>query len=132
MMRQYCVLPVASVLLAACAAPSPGQPAMAQANGQGCFRAADVRNYRYVSPDKVNLRVGLNDVYQVTTLGNCRDINFSEAIGIESGGGSDWICNGLNVTLVAPSPIGPRRCPATDLRRLTPEEAAALPSGQRP
>ena len=38
-----------------------------------------------------------------------------------------------DVTLIIPRPqAGPGRCPATDLRKLTPGEVAALPSKQKP
>jgi hypothetical protein len=124
--RSYAMLALLGLALAA------SSPAGAADRGpKACFLPHNVNGYRYVAPRTVNLRVGVNDIYQVTTLGDCRDINFSEAIGLESRGGG-FICSGLDVTLVAPSPIGPRRCAATNLRRLTPEEAAALPEKQRP
>jgi hypothetical protein len=64
-------------------------------------------------------------------MGPCPDIDWSERIGIQATG-SGWICSGIDATIIAPSPIGPRRCPVTAITELTPQEVAALPPGQRP
>jgi hypothetical protein len=79
----------------------------------------------------VNLRVNLHDYYQLKLVIDCGEIDWRLNITLISRGG-DWICSGSDVTVVAPSSIGPQRCLASDLRKLTPEEVAALPKNQKP
>ena len=112
---------------------SPGRTAPAPA--QACFFADQLSSWKEAGDDVVNLRVGVGDIYQLKLLGSCPDLRYAEAIGIETRGGSRHICSGLDVTLVVPSSVThtvPRRCMATSLRKLSPEEAKALPRGQRP
>ena len=42
------------------------------------------------------------------------------------------ICTGLDADIVTPSAIGPQRCAVRAIRKLTKEEAVALPKTQRP
>ena len=125
---------VAVLFLAAFAgAGASGQPAPAAPKkpAQACFYARNVSSWSAVDRHTINLRVNVRDYYQLKLLGDCGDIDFSQRIGLQSRG-SDWICSGLDVTVIAPSPIGPQRCAATGLRKLTPEEVAALPPKQKP
>jgi hypothetical protein len=118
---------LAGVFGGACAAPSSpkGPPPT-------CFRNRDV--WSWAAPDKrtVNLRVNLHDYYQLKLTIDCGNIDWRNlSIGLQSHG-SDWICSGTDVTIIAPGPIGPNRCIGTDLRKLTPEEVAALPKNAKP
>jgi hypothetical protein len=111
----------------------PGQAAPAPA--KACFFANQLSSWKEVGRDVVNLRVGVGDIYQLKLLGSCPDLPYAEAIGIETRGGSRHICSGLDVSLIVPASVThtvPRRCMATSLRKLSPEEARALPRGQRP
>ena len=96
-----------------------------------CFWARDVNGFAYGPPDTVNLRVGVREVYQLTLFGACNDIDFANAIRFDTHGFSS-VCNGLDIDLIVPSPTGPQRCPVRALRRLTPQEIAALPRRARP
>ena len=130
-----------SLALAACASPnaqsasSTGQPASAQSSsgrgGRNCFNLSEVNGWRAGQGDTVYVRVGVNRIFRMRLMGACPDVNWSEHIGIEASP-TRWICTGLNATIIAPSSIGPRRCPVTDLQELTPAEIAALPARQRP
>lgn len=126
-------------LLAGCAAqtsPSAGAaglPAAAHAASDGgrCFRTEDVRGWRVGDNQTVYLRTGVNRVFRMRLMGPCPDINGSERIGIEARG-SSFVCSGVDATIIAPSPIGPRRCPVSAVQALSPAELAALPRRQRP
>jgi hypothetical protein len=109
-------------------------PQAAATEGRSCFRAADVSSWAAEDRTTVNLRVNIRDFYQVKLLAPCGDIDFSQRIGVRSGGGSDFICtgSGLDIEIIAPTPIGRQTCPATSLRRLTPAEVSALPPRQKP
>lgn len=97
-----------------------------------CFFSRDVNNFEAVDDTTVNIRIGVNDIYQVKLLVPCRDVRFNQALGIRTTGGSSQICTGLDVELISPSPIGPQRCPATSVRKLSDAEVAALPKRQKP
>jgi hypothetical protein len=96
-----------------------------------CFDAGAVSNYAAVDRETVNLRVGVNDFYQVKMLGVCPDINWTQKIGLSSTGGSR-VCTGLDLTIHVPGPTGPQECAADSIRKLSAEEVAALPKGQKP
>jgi hypothetical protein len=115
------------------AAP-PNDGKTASTAERACFRAADVSSWAAVDRTTVNLRVNIRDFYQVKLLAPCGDIDFSQRIGIRAGRGSDFICTGTNqdIDIIAPTPIGPQTCAATSLRRLTPEEVAALKGRDKP
>jgi hypothetical protein len=110
-------------------ARSPEEPA-AKANRQ-CFWARNVNNFASNDERVVNIRVGVRDVYQLEMLGRCPDVDWANNIAIRSRG-SSYICSGLDAELIAPSPIGPQRCAVSKIRKLTAEEAKALPKHARP
>lgn len=107
-------------------APSGGKPAAKQ-----CFWARNVNSFNAVDDRTVNIRVGVKEIYRMELMGSCPDIRWTEGIAIVSRGTS-WICSGLDAEIVAPSAIGPQRCPVKVLRKLTPAEVAALPAKQKP
>lgn len=120
------VLGAGSASWAADAAPMSARPSQPQA----CFHSRNVNSFAPVGDRKVNLRVGVHDYYQITLLGRCSDLDWTHGIGLEHRG-SNWICSGQDVTVIVPGRLGDR-CPGTDLRKLTPEEVAALPKKERP
>jgi len=124
--------------LAACAnenapyAGGAGQTATARAtSGPACFRPDDVNGFTAVDDRTVIVRVGVNRVFQMQLMGTCPDVDWSMRLGLQSTA-SSWICQGLDATVIAPTPIGPQRCPVTAIRQLSPQEVAALPPRQRP
>jgi len=123
-----------TVALAACAAPPSGSAApgqLADAAPRQCFRTQDVHGFAAQDETVVNVQVGVRDVYRLELVSPCRDVNWAQGVALRSRGGSS-ICTGLDAELIVPSPIGPTTCPVRTVRRLTPEEAAALPSRARP
>lgn len=96
-----------------------------------CFWTRSINGFNAVDDHTVNLRVGVKDVYQLELLQPCNDIDWASKIAIQSRG-SSWICSGLDATVIAPSPIGPQRCMVKTVRKLTPEEVAALPAKAKP
>jgi hypothetical protein len=133
------ILLAAALSVAACAdqnatsAAAAGAPATARASGRvaNCFRPSDIRNWRAPDSQTVFLRTTSNRVYQLGLLGPCPDVNWAQGIGVRTRG-SNMICSPLDITIVSPSSIGPRRCMANSLVQLTPEEVAALPARSRP
>jgi hypothetical protein len=113
----------ALVPLAAQAKPAP--------KDRACFHASNVSGFRAPDDKTVYVRVGVRDIYQLEMLGACPQIDWAEKIGIQTRG-SEFICSGMDADLISPSSIGPHRCAVRALRKLTPEEAKALPPKSRP
>lgn len=121
----------ASLLAAgASLAKPPAEPTAAKSRGQ-CFWTHEIYNFASDDDRIVNLRVGVKDVYQLEMFGRCQDIDWTQNIAVVSRGGSS-ICTGLDATIIAPSPIGPMRCPVKTVRKLTEAEIKALPKRSRP
>lgn len=133
------VLLAAALGGAACAeqhassAADVGAPASARTSGrvQNCFRPRDIRNWRAPDNRTVYLRTVANNVYRLGLMGPCPNVNWAQSLGVRSPGGT-MICSALEMTIVSPSSIGPRRCMANSLVQLTPDEVAALPARSRP
>lgn len=96
-----------------------------------CFWAHQVNNFAAEGDRVVNVRVGVKEIYRLEIFGTCPEIDWTQKIAIVSRGGST-ICSGLDADLVVPSSIGPQRCTVRNVRKLTPEEVAALPPKAKP
>ncbi|MGA0606403.1 DUF6491 family protein [Phenylobacterium sp. VNQ135] len=96
-----------------------------------CFWARQVNNFAAEGDRVVNVRVGVKDIYRMELFGTCPEIDWTQRIAIVSRGGSS-ICSGLDADLIVPSSIGPQRCTVRNIRKLTPEEVAALPPKAKP
>lgn len=129
--------------VAACApvTPSaPGAPGAATqaeaASARPCFYSSQIRNFRADRNQRIYVRTGRDEVFELVTTGACLDID--SAIGIalvqRFGAGSDRLCpsDQVNVVISHPSPIHAGPCLARVERRLTAEQVAALPDRARP
>lgn len=97
---------------------------------QQCFSTRDIRNVAAEDDFTVNLRVGVADVFQAKTASVCPDVGFGPALAYRSF--SSRICSETDMTLVTRGPFSTRDCPLESLRKLSPEEIAALPKRARP
>ena len=104
-----------------------------KAGAQACFYSRDVSSFAPVDRSTINIRVHASDVYQLKLLGDCPNIDWVNGVGLQHQG-SPWICSGLDAEILAPQPGGgiPLRCPVTSIRKLSKEEAKALPPKQHP
>lgn len=126
-----------SAALTACApvAPPPGQLAAAGPTptaGRQCFYTSRITGFRAAGDRAVNLRVSEREVYQVALFSPCPEVRGAERILVDSRAGGSSVCTGLDVEVIVPGAAGPRRCPASSLRRLAEAEVTALPANQRP
>lgn len=108
-------------LAAACTTEGQQRTAAAQ-EGRQCFFPSQVTGYTEAGENQIYVHTGPRDVYLFETFGNCHDLKWSEAIGFDHRG-TGTICSGLDVTLIVPTPIGPRRCPVRMIRKLNEAEA---------
>ena len=114
------------------AAPLAGQAMAASTKAKSdCFYSRNIDGFQAVDRKTVNIRVGVDDVYQLKLLGASPDIDWTETIAVVARGGS-FICNALDATVVVPSNLGPQRYPVSSIRKLDPAEIAALPKKQKP
>ncbi len=121
------------VVLAICAAGVVQAAPDSKPGGRACFYSRDLSSWRAADRSTVYLRVHTHDIYELKLLGECPHIDWVEGIGLEHQG-SPWICSGLDATLIVPqgSGMGTLRCPVSSVRKLTPDEVAALPRKSRP
>tara|TARA_R110000764_G_scaffold130504_1_gene218339 strand:- start:54 stop:470 length:417 start_codon:yes stop_codon:yes gene_type:complete len=118
-------------------APAPGT-SMAAAGGtagtSACFYADEAIRFRPGETQSVYVRANGSDIFQLTATGYCRDMDSVSAIGFTATPGpARRLCVGdtTQVSLsAAVNPTAPCRVQVT--RRLTPEQAAALPDRYRP
>lgn len=123
----------AAMLVAGAAAAAPAPAANPPTHG-ACFWQQNVTNFAAHDNSALYLRVGARDVYELKMFGNCFDLSWLHHIGLHSHGSSN-VCEGSNPDLeviVHETGIGRQRCPVTSVRKLTPEEVAALPKDARP
>jgi len=129
-MRTHVVLAAAAAALlalsaTAASAKSPDGPQ------RQCFWTRNADGFAAADEHTLNVRVGVRDVYQFEMFAPCPDIDWNQRIALVSRGGST-ICTGMDAEVVTHSPIGPQRCAVRSVRKLTPEEIAALPRRAKP
>lgn len=102
--------------------------------GSDCFSSTQWRGWSSPRDDVIYLRVGMNDVWRVDLVpGSGRNLESGGDFLVSEARGSNRICspNDLQLSIATTtgfrSPLFPR-----SLRKLTPEEVAALAPGDRP
>ena len=93
----------AALLVAACAS-AEGEASAADGGARDCFRSENVNGFNVVDRSTVEVRVGANRRYRMTTGWPTNNLDFSQNIGIRSATG--YICtgNGLGVEIIAGDP----------------------------
>lgn len=109
---------IGAAALVASAAPAREKPA---GGARECFQLAAVTGYSGARDDHVYVHAGPRETYLFKTLGPCPDLDWSEAIALDPATAGP-ICTGIDVDLIVPSTIGPRRCPVSMIRKLAPGE----------
>lgn len=109
----------AMALLTASCASNAEKPETAQASASArqCFQLAAVTGYTYAGNNKVHVSTGPGETWEFKTLGPCPDLDHAEHLGFDPTA-SGIICGGIDIDLIVPSDIGPRRCPVAMIRKL--------------
>ena len=127
-------IPTAAVIAVAAASlalAGAAQAADKPAAKKECFWARNVTSFAAPDDHTVYVRVNVRDVYKFDLLISCPDIDWSQRLALKST--SDSICDGMDAEIVTRSrALGRQRCPIKNMRKLTPEEVAALPKRARP
>lgn len=129
-MRTKIILAAAAALLTVAPA-SQGLAAKPPAHGRECFYTRNVNSFAAPDDKTLYVRVGIHDVYKFDMFGTCPDMNWNQRLALVSRA-SSWICDGMDAEVITHSPIGRQSCPVRSIRKLTPEEVAALPKHARP
>ena len=119
----------------ACASDQTPSPAAGPQARRACFFQHQINGWQESKTrddNVVYLNVNAHDVYRLETFGRCNGVDEAQSIGVETRGGADAICDGLDVTLIVHSPIGPQRCPVSKITKLTPDEVKALKAKKHP
>lgn len=136
-MIKWTAAPLAAAALSglalSAALPASAASAPAPERAKSCFYTRNLSSWTAVDRTTVNLRVGVSDYYQLKLMFDCPNLDWAQHIGLEHRG-SDWICSGLDAELIVPQGAGAAalRCPVVTIRKLSPEEASALPPKYRP
>lgn len=116
---------VALTLLAASCAPYSSAPESFEATGRPgeCFFLSQVSGYTHAGRNRIHVSTGPGEVYEFETLGNCPELEDAQTMGFDPAG-AGTICRGIDVDLIVPTTIGPRRCAVSMIRKVTREDPA--------
>jgi hypothetical protein len=117
-------LSISTLLTLAARAPNAPSEMVADrgAGASECFRAQSVNGFTPIDRDTVQVRAGVNDVYELQLAGSCPRIDWSQRIGIRSTRGADFVCRGFDAELILPRGIDgrPDVCQVRSVRKLPP------------
>jgi hypothetical protein len=107
------------------------KPSDKPAGKNECFWTRNVTSFAAPDDHTVYVRVNSRDVYKFDLFGSCPDIDWNQRLALVSTSGS--VCNGMDAEIVTRAQgLGRQRCPISHMRKLTPEEIAALPKRAKP
>lgn len=122
-------------ILTALTACAPGPQAVhAAAAGRQCFWASSLTDFRQGDHGRLYIRDRSDQVFEVSTLERCQDLDLASAVAIESDHSNiGRLCVGDRARITMRSLGGePASCRARIDRHLSPDQIAALPDNQRP
>lgn len=124
MFARFTGVAIAAMLAVSCAPyGDKAETAQAPASKRDCFYLSQVNGYTYAGKNKIHVSVGPGRTYEFETLGYCPDLNNAETLAFDPTG-PGTICRGIDVDLIVPTTIGPRRCAVSMIRRLPPKVPA--------
>jgi len=129
-----------ALTLAGCAAappataPGPAMAANAAEPGRACFRVSGIRGQKIIDRNTVLFRtsVGPQDVFRVTMRNGCLNTAASDPLVLIPSGGSDTVCDRMDLDVRVASPIGSTPCLVQEVRKLNAAQVEALAPGERP
>ena len=78
--------------------------------------------YTHAGKNKIHVSVGPGRTYEFETLGMCPELRDAETLAFDPAG-PGTICRGIDVDLIVPTTIGPRRCAVSMISRVEEEPA---------
>ena len=127
MIRRFAATAALSLLAASCMTPADGpDTAQALSSPRECFFLSQVSGYSQAGRNKIRVSTGPGRVYEFETLGSCPELDHAETMGFDPAGAGS-ICRGIDIDLIVPSSIGPRRCAVSMIRKLEKDGKAGVP-----
>jgi len=121
------------VLLAALgAAIALAGPAAAASSDQACIARRNINGFNAPDDRTVYIRAGVNQIFRLDLMNDCLNLSFRQTIGFDNRPNRNWICTPLEATIVYRGNGMKQRCPVKAMRKLTPEEIAAVPKRDLP
>lgn len=123
---------VAALALSSVAQAAPETRSVSK--GSGCFASNQWRSWTAgPNGDTLYLRVNLKDVYQVDLTPGSRARKSPGYFLVNKVRGSNWICSATDLNLTISDDLGFRQpLIARSMRKLSPEEVAAIPRKYQP
>ena len=134
MKRQLIAIGAAAAALAFTSAAQASPESKPATKGSGCFASNQWKSWT-AGPggDTLYLRVNLKDVYQVDLTKGSRARKSPGYFLVNQVRGSNWICSALDLDLTISDDLGFRQpLIARSMRKLSPEEVAAIPRKFQP
>ena len=125
-MRMFILL-AATLLASSCTDQAANTASAAPDGSRDCFFSSRISGFKDDGQDRVLVRIGFQEAYELTLAPGCPPANFATSIGIVARGGSERICPGRPAELLVPraSGTGAQRCLVSDVRKLSAAELAA-------
>lgn len=130
-MRLVRTLLPAALLAGACTSPSADDfESTDRRSLSECFWASGVTSFSDAGPNRALVNVGRQDTWHLELSPGCPNVDYAMRLGIASRG-SERICSGVDAELLVPTASGSgfQRCLVRDVRKLSPQEAAAARGG---
>jgi hypothetical protein len=133
-MRLTITLAAAAALLATGASPAAvAETTKPKSDRNQCFYTRNADSFAAPNDKTLYVRVGVRDIYRFDMFGPCQDIDWNQRLALVARGGSDWICDAMDAEVISRAQgLGRQRCLVRHMRKLTPQEVAALPKDARP
>lgn len=113
--------------------PQAGAPAGSSRPQHACFNVRMINGFNAPDESTVYIRVSVNEIWRLKLFAPCPNVNWDQRIALQNRSGSSFICDAMDAELLVHDPaMGLQRCPISELHKLTPAEAAALPKKSRP
>jgi hypothetical protein len=124
----------ALLIAAAVASPAAAQRGPhAQSDNAPCFFISQWQGWKSPNPHTLYLGVNFHEVYEVQLSGDSSLLQDPDAHLVSVTHGPDSVCSPLDLQLAVAEPFGMKEgLIAKSLRKLTPEEVAAIPPKYRP
>jgi len=98
-----------------------------------CFFTRNIQNYSAPNDHTLYLRVNVGDVYRLDLGGSCPGLPYDlNSIALKTVPGSSQICRPIDVDVRVRGEGPSVPCIVSGLRKLSPEEIAAIPKKDRP
>lgn len=120
-----CGVVCSGLAVSACSPNPPPAGAAAQSDRQ-CFLASAVNNFNGNPDGTVDIQVGVNQYFRLTTDGSCPNIDWKNRVAIQTTTGGDFVCSAFDARFIVPDGgMGRQSCNITAIAPLTKEQYLA-------